>query len=138
MVVSLPARIRVYVATGATDMRKAFDGLCAIVEHHFHRDPYEGDLFAFFNRRGDRVKLLLWDSNGFWLLCKRLERGTFASWPTEDDNATHVEIDRVKLMMLLEGIDAKSARFRNHFTRSIRIDRQHGRWQETARRREPE
>jgi hypothetical protein len=51
MVVSLPGRIRIFVATGATDMRKAFDGLCAIVEHQFHRDPYEGDLFAFFNRR---------------------------------------------------------------------------------------
>lgn len=58
MVLSLPAQVRVFLARGPTDMRKAFDGLCAIVRHQFHCDPFNGDVFAFFNRDHNRVKLL--------------------------------------------------------------------------------
>lgn len=121
MVLSLSAQVRVYLSCEVTDMRKAFDGLCAIVEHHFHRDPFAGDVFVFFHRRRDRVKLLVWDGNGFWLLAKRLERGRFDAWRGTDGEDTHVEIDRARLMMLLEGIDVKKAKFRRHFARSVRI-----------------
>lgn len=120
MVLSLPAQVRVFLARGPTDMRKAFDGLCAIVRHQFHRDPFNGDVFAFFNRDRNRVKLLVWDGNGFWLLAKRLERGTFDAWRPPGD-ATHVEIQRAQLTMLLEGIDLKKSNYRRHFTRLVRI-----------------
>lgn len=100
-------------------MRKQFDGLCALVEHSLRCDPYAGDVFVFFNRRRDRVKLLLWDGNGFWMLAKRLESGRFDTWRYSSSDAdTHVEIDRARLMMLLEGIDARKAKFRRHFARS--------------------
>jgi len=122
MVLSLPAQVRVFLACQPTDMRKAFNGLCAIVQHQFERDPFTGDVFAFVNRRADRVKLLLWDGNGFWLLAKRLERGTFHRWSPDDGGAQHVEIDRAKLTMLLDGIDVKSAKYRRQFARSVRID----------------
>lgn len=120
MVLSLPAQVRVFLARGATDMRKAFDGLCAIVRHQFHRDPFTGDVFMFFNRARDRVKLLLWDGNGFWLLSKRLERGTFDDWRPPGE-ATHVAIDRAQMAMLLEGIDLKKSSYRSHFARVVRI-----------------
>ena len=121
MVVSLSAQVRVFLAGDATDMRKSFDGLCAVVEHSFHRDPFTGDVFAFFNRRCTYVKLLVWDNNGFWLAAKRLEQGTFEHWHPTTDSKTHIEIDRAQLMMLLEGIDMKKAKFRRHFARSVRI-----------------
>lgn len=121
MVLSLSAQVRVYLACEVTDMRKQFDGLCATVQHRFHRDPFTGDVFVFFNRRRNHVKLLIWDGNGFWLVAKRLEGGAFATWQPPTDDATHVEVDRAQLMMLLEGIDVKNAKFRRHFARSLRI-----------------
>ena len=74
---SLPSRVAVWLACAPVDLRKAFDGLATMVRDQFHRDPFSGDVFVFFNRRRDRVKLLVWDDNGFWLLYKRLELGTF-------------------------------------------------------------
>ena len=127
MVLSLPAQLRVFLAREVTDMRKSFDGLCALIEHRFHRDPYAGELFAFVNRRRTYVKLLLWDGNGFWLFAKRLERGTFERWRPSSDKETHVEIDRAQLLMLLEGVDLKKAEFRRHFARSVSIGKRGGR-----------
>lgn len=136
MLLSLPAQVRIYLASEVTDMRKAFDGLCAIVQSRFRRDPFAGDLFVFFNRRRDRVKLLLWDGNGFWLLAKRLERGTFAHWRPSAGDETHVEVDRAQLMLLLEGFEIKNAKFRRHFARSIRIGVRDGRSQKGDQRRQ--
>jgi transposase len=131
VVLSIPAQVRVYLACEVTDMRKQFDGLCAIVEHRFHRDPYAGDVFAFFNRRRNHVKLLVWDGNGFWLAAKRLEGGTFDGWRPASADATHVQVDRAQLTMLLEGIDLKKVKVRHHFARSIRIGGRGGRSHET-------
>lgn len=132
MVLSISAQVRVYLACEVTDMRKQFDGLCAIVEHRFHRDPYSGDVFAFLNRRRSHVKLLVWDGNGFWLAAKRLESGTFDNWQPSTDDKTHVKVDRAQLMMLLEGIDLRKAKVRRHFARSIRIGRRGGQAAETG------
>lgn len=121
MVVSVPSRARVFLAHHATDMRKSFDGLCNLVEHVFHLDPFGNAVFVFFNRRRTHVKLLVWDDNGFWLCAKRLERGTFEHWRPQSDAATHIEIDRAHMLMLLEGIALKNAKFRRHFERSVRI-----------------
>ena len=74
---SLPFQLRIFAAVEPVDFRKGFDGLVAIVRDGFREDPFAGDLFCFFNRRRDRVKILAWDRNGFWLHYKRLERGTF-------------------------------------------------------------
>lgn len=136
MVLNLSSQVRIYVACEVTDMRKQFDGLCATVEHRFHRDPFTGDVFAFFNRRRNRVKLLVWDGNGFWLLAKRLESGTFEILAATDGSATHVQVERAQLMMLLEGIDLKKAKFRRHFTRTIRIGGSGGRTHDKGRDRE--
>jgi len=68
-------------------MRKSINGLCAIVQGSFGLDPFEKALFVFCNRNRDRVKILEWDGDGFWLYFKRLEKGRFR-WPASDESKT--------------------------------------------------
>lgn len=121
MLLSLPSNIRIFVARGAVDMRKSFDGLSLLVQHQFGREPFSGDLFTFFNRQRDRVKLLLWDGNGFWVFAKRLEGGAFARWPDDNGDSACVAIDRARLGMLLEGVDMKTVKLRSRSAPSVRI-----------------
>jgi len=76
-VLSLGGNHRIFLCRRAVDFRKAHDGLCAVIRDQFKDDPFSGDVFAFFNRARDRVKLVVWDRNGFWLFYERLEKGTF-------------------------------------------------------------
>lgn len=116
---SLPSSIRIFLATEAVDFRKSHDGLVSIVRDQFRDDPFDGSVFLFLNKRRDRVKLLLWDRNGFWLLYKRLERGTFR--PIEQRGERRVEVSRAELSMLLEGIDLKTGKIRRHFAEGVHI-----------------
>jgi len=115
---SLPASVRVFAARERVDFRKGFDGLCAIVRDQFGDDALSGHLYVFFNARRDRVKILVWDRNGFWLLYKRLERGTFQRL---DGASAKIEIDRARLTMLLDGIDTRNSKFYHHSVREVRI-----------------
>ena len=92
---------RVYLACGKTDMRKSINGLSAIVESSFKLDPFDGALFVFCNRNRDRVKILEWDGDGFWLYFKRLEKGHFR-WPAVGDSAT-MTLTGEELSILLGG-----------------------------------
>jgi len=78
---------RVYLCCGHTDMRKSINGLAAIVRRGFDLDPCDESLFVFCNRQRDRIKILEWDADGFWLYFKRLERGHFR-WPGVGDDKT--------------------------------------------------
>jgi transposase len=100
--IGFPSEGRIWLACGATDMRKGFDGLAAIVQLQLAEDPFSGQLFVFRGRRGDRVKLLWWDGDGLCLFSKRLERGAFV-WPHAESGVVH--LSRAQLSMLLEGID---------------------------------
>lgn len=91
----------VYLSCGYTDMRKSINGLAAIVESSFNLDPFSDIIFAFCNRNRDRLKILEWDGDGFWLYFKRLEKGRF-KWPTEDDNST-MPLSGEELATLLRG-----------------------------------
>ena len=122
MVIAISAGTPIYLAREGTDLRKAFDGLCNLVRFSFRLDPFGGGLFVFFNRRANRVKVLQWDGNGFWLHTKRLERGTFERWQPSSTGERHVVIERAQLLMLLEGIDLRRAKLRSRFARSLRID----------------
>jgi len=102
-VLNLPPSVKIFLAPGATDMRKAIDGLSALVRSVLDEDALSGHLFVFCNRRRDRLKILVWDSGGFWLLMKRLEVGTFA-WPCQVDRGPIV-LTSGELTMLLEGVD---------------------------------
>jgi len=77
----------VYLCCGVTDMRKSINGLMALVQNSFKLDPFADGLFVFCNRKRDRIKILEWDGDGFWLYFKRLERGRFR-WPSEGGNTT--------------------------------------------------
>ena len=116
---SVTGTARVFLSRAPVDFRKAHDGLCALVRDEFRDDPFSGDVFVFFNKARDRIKLLLWDRNGFWLLYKRLERGTF---PFDVRGAgARVEISRAQLSMILEGIDGRSAKISSHFSTPFAI-----------------
>ena|SRR5690554_1577527 len=96
-------RQKVYLAKGATDLRKAVDGLAAIVQLEFELSPFEPCLFAFCNRRKDIVKILEWSEQGFWLHYFRLEKGRLP-WPDEIDELNPLDITWQDLRHVLEGI----------------------------------
>jgi len=97
---------RVFLACGSTDMRKYIDGLVAIVEYSFKLNPYDGALFVFCNQQRNRIKILEWDGDGFWLYCKRLEKGHF-KWPTNGEETTMV-LSGAELSHLLGGTRLES------------------------------
>lgn len=92
----------VYLACGATDMRKSIDGLAAMVQYVFDLDPFSNALFVFCNRGHDKLKILRWDHNGFWLYYRRLERGHFA-WPSSSGSSPMM-VSRRQLSWLLDGL----------------------------------
>ena len=97
-----PPGTRVYLACGTTDMRKGFGGLAAQVQAVLAQDPYSGAVFCFRGRRGDLLKILVWDGQGLVLIAKRLEKGRFV-WPQATSGV--VSPTPAMLSMLLEGID---------------------------------
>lgn len=113
---SLPPSVRIFVAAKPADMRKSFDGLAALVREFLQADPLSGHLFVFRNRRGDRVKLLCWDSDGLLIVYKRLEEGVFR-FPAAGDDATRVEIRASDLHLLLGGIDPTSVKRHKRYQR---------------------
>jgi transposase len=120
-VLSFPSSVRLFLSREPVDCRKAIDGLCQVVRDVFGDDPFSGAYYLFFNRRRNRLKVLAWDENGFWLSLKRLERGTFGVLDVaRRAGSARVPIDRAELMILLEGIDRRTTKFRKHFARSAR------------------
>lgn len=102
--ITLGAHTRVYLAAGATDMRKAIDGLSALVQEVLNQDPLSSHLFVFCNRARDKIKVLFWHNNGFWLWYRRLERQRFW-WPGADTEAVAIELSVRELGWLLEGLE---------------------------------
>lgn len=102
---------RIFLASGATDLRKNFEGLSDLVSHQLKEDPLSGHVFVFLNRRRTRLKLLFWDGSGLWICAKRLERGCFC-WPkTEEPGALRILAQ--ELTLLLSGIDLDTTRERS-------------------------
>ena len=114
------AATKVYLAAGATDMRKSFDTLCGVVRAWQDKvgteglqevDPLSGHLFVFCNRRRDRIKVLFFDGSGLWVCAKRLEKGTFA-WPQASEESSRVALNQQELGLLLGGVDLSRTRQR--------------------------
>jgi transposase len=112
---TLPASIRVFVARTPVDFRKSHDGLSGIVINDLRDSPRSGHLYVFFNKRRDRIKILLHDGSGLWLFYQRLDRGVFESAVHLGGTGASIEIDMVKLQMLLRGIDLKKSKIRHDF-----------------------
>jgi len=97
-----PSGVKVWLATGTTDMRRGMNGLSLQVQQALQRDPHAGDVYVFRGRRGDLLKILWHDGLGMSLYAKRLEKGRFI-WPTPSDGV--VPITQAQLGYMLEGID---------------------------------
>ncbi len=102
MITGLPPGVHVYLAAGATDMRKGYGGLAILAQEVLKKDPFAGHLFVFRGKRGDRIKVLWYDGQGLCLFAKRLDRGRFV-WPAAKEGV--VTLSPAQLAMLLEGID---------------------------------
>jgi transposase len=100
--IPVPAGVRVWIATGHTDMRRGMNSLALQVQEGLQHDPHAGDLYVFRGRRGDLIKIIWHDGLGLSLYAKRLERGRFL-WPSPADGV--VAISPAQLAYLLEGID---------------------------------
>ena len=100
--IPIPSSVRVWIATGHTDMRRGMNSLALQVQEVLKRDPHAGDLYLFRGRRGDLIKILWHDSLGMSLYAKRLERGKFV-WPSPADGV--VVITPAQVGYMLEGID---------------------------------
>lgn len=114
---SVPGRVKIFLCLSATDMRKSFDSLSALVRENLQLDPLSGHLFVFRSKRGDRVKLLYWEETGYALWYKRLEAGTFR-FPAASEEQSSVAISATDLAMLLDGVDLASVRRRKRYQRS--------------------
>jgi transposase len=109
---------RVYLAIGATDMRKGFEGLFGIVRDRLLIDPLSGHVFVFCNARKNRLKILYWDGSGLWICSKRLEKGRF-SWPMQGDENGRLRLSQEQLTMLLGGIELAKTRRKNWYRKEM-------------------
>lgn len=109
---NLAPSVRIFVSTKPVDMRRSFDGLFELVQSTINQDPYTGHIFLFRSRRGNVIKALWWDLDGWAIFAKRLEVGIFRFPDVRfvDGRYEPVEIERSDLLMLLEGIDADSVK----------------------------
>ena len=109
---------RVYLAAGATDMRKGFDGLYGMARDRLRIDPLSGHLFVFCNGRRNRLKVLYWDGSGLWLCSKRLEKGRF-SWPAQGDDQGRVRMSSEELTLLVGGIELSRSRKKEWYRKEM-------------------
>lgn len=108
--------IPVHLCCTPTDMRKNFDGLCSIIINHFKKDPLRDGIFVFVNKPCDKMKILVWDRHGYWLLYKCLEAGRFQMPPADTYcNPEALQISYEQLMLIIEGIDLASVKRRKRF-----------------------
>jgi transposase len=105
---NFPPAVRIWLATAPVDLRRSFDRLAAEVRDQLQNDPLSGHIFFFKNKRGDRVKLLYWDEDGYVIVYKRLEIGVFP-WPAVAAGQPSVALRAAELAMLLDGIDWSKA-----------------------------
>ncbi len=107
---------RIWLATEASDMRCGFDRLAERVRGVIGQDPLSGHYFVFRSRRGDRLKILVWDRDGFLLWYKRLESGVF-KLPRVAEGARSLELRASELAMILDGIDVSKLKRLPRYTR---------------------
>ncbi len=109
---------KIYLCAGATDMRKGFDGLYALVRDRLELEPLSGHVFLFSNAQRNRLKLIFWDGSGLWVCAKRLERGCYR-WPAAEAGQPKVVLSHEEMALLLGGIDLAGSRRRSWFRKTI-------------------
>jgi transposase len=111
-------QVKIFLCLEATDMRKSFDSLAALVQEQLELDPLSGHLFVFRSRRADRVKLLYWEADGYALWYKRLEAGTFRFPVRPQEGQRSLSISAADLAMLLDGVDLASVKRTKRYRRA--------------------
>ena len=111
------AALKVYLASKPTDMRKSFNGLCAIAIEHLGETNAHEALFVFCNKRRNRLKILYYDRTGLWIAAKRLEIGTF-SWPLSTNGSGKISLTPEALQLLVDGVDLRGAQMRPWYERN--------------------
>lgn len=106
-----------FLRVGATDMRKSFDTLSGLVRDDLGRDPLSGDAFLFIGKRRNRLKVLVWERSGYWVMAKRLSSGTFAVPAAPANNSRELEMSAAQLHLMLEGIEVRVARHHRQYRR---------------------
>ncbi len=114
----LSPTIRIWLSAQPADLRKSFDGLAALVREGLRSEPLSGDIFVFRNKAADRIKLLVWEEDGYAIWYKRLEAGRYRFPPSPEDQP-RVEIRAADLVMLLEGIDLSSVKRGKRYHRPV-------------------
>jgi transposase len=109
---------RIYLAAGATDMRKSFEGLYGLARDRLQCDPLSGHVFLFCNGQRNRLKVLFWDGSGLWVCAKRLEKGRFR-WPEADAGGAKITLTHEEFAMLIGGIDLRQVRRRPWYRKEI-------------------
>ena len=119
---------RIFLRRAPTDMRKSFDALAGLVRLEFADDPLSGDAFVFVGKAMNRVKILVFDRSGFWVLAKRLSAGRFGvagQWRSAGaagrsaGEGARVELSPVELQLLLEGIEIRDACYRPQYRHPV-------------------
>ena len=106
---------KVYLAVGATDLRKGFDGLYGLARDALGLDPLSGHLALFCNRQRNRLKILFWDGSGLWVCARRLEKGRY-SWPSQREaSSACVTLSPEEFSLLIGGIDLSQTRRKNWY-----------------------
>jgi transposase len=115
---SLAPSVRIFLCLSPADMRRSFDGLARMVEAEIGRDPLAGHLYVFRNRRGDRLKILVWQGDGYVIWYKRLEEGTFG-FPVDEGDS--LAIGAAQLATILEGVEIQGLKKRRRYERKLNL-----------------
>lgn len=116
--ISLPSSVQYFLFRHPADMRKGPDKLCGLVRDYIKKDPLSGSIFIFINRRGDQIKLLHWEGDGFAIYCKRLQEGMF-ELPAIHTTADSIRLNADELMMMLRGIVLTSVKKHKRYRRIV-------------------
>jgi len=111
---AISSQVKVFLASQPTDMRRSFDTLAGLVQETLQLDPLSGHLFVFRSKRGDRIKILYWNTHGYALWYMRLEKGSFR-FPVPEDGAASMTISATDLAMLLDGVELSSVERRPRY-----------------------
>ncbi len=115
---SISPAYRYHLYRKAADMRNGFDGLCGLVRNEFLQNPLSGDVFIFFNKRKNLIKLLTWQGDGFAIFYKRLEKGTY-EFPSVNSDSASIEITSQQMLLINEGIRLSSVKKRPRYQRNV-------------------
>jgi transposase len=116
---------RIYLAVGATDLRKGFEGLYGLVRDQLQLEPLSGHVFLFCNKERNRTKVLFWDGSGLWVCTKRLEKGRF-SWPGPEDQEVRVSLSQEELTLLLGGLEVSHTRRKDWYRKEVESSEKKG------------